>query len=548
MRVSICPVAGLRSLFTGASVLLWLLVSGRIAVGSDNESENNTRVIDSIEIISRNVFDTDDPRYDNFLFHLANSLHIVTRPAIVRRELLLDRGEVFDTSLADESERNLRALPYLFESDISLRTGERGENILMVNTSDKWSTVARASLHRSGRRDDFQFGFEENNLLGYGILMSHDYFVLEDDRDYYQAEIADRRFLGKNLYLDLFYADNPRAGRTSITVGRPYYALSQMWSGRIGFERLNERVDYYLDETLAARDRLRLLSFQVANYYRFGQNDIKYYLMLLYSFTVNDWRGRKFENEDLFPPDVIQPGLPAAGVDSTIHYFQFGLRWQQIHFEKYYRLNRFHKPEDINHGLDVLVSAGYALADHQDNYCLYTLNPQYTYHFYKALLIGGFLGQQWQTSRKTLRRIINLYFRGYLQYNRHHTLATRVSFIYDRLPDPALRLYLDEERGLRGYPIYFDGGEKRLLINLEHRIYTDLELLSAGIGGVLFADIGNIWTRADRFSLDDSELSLGTGLRLGITRSTQAEILRVDVAYAPSLGEWQISVGTGQIF
>ncbi|NMC44955.1 MAG: hypothetical protein GYA46_13635, partial [candidate division Zixibacteria bacterium] len=96
-------------------------------------------IIDSVEIVTENVFDLSDPRYNNFLFHLANHTHVVTRKAKVRRELLLHKGERYDTALAAESIRNLRRLDYLYKSDIGLKTGDRGENILAVTTSDKWT-------------------------------------------------------------------------------------------------------------------------------------------------------------------------------------------------------------------------------------------------------------------------------------------------------------------------------------------------------------------------------------------------------------------------
>ena len=107
---------------------------------------------------------------------------------------------------------------------------------------------------------------------------------------------------------------------------------------------------------------------------------------------------------------------------------------------------------------------------------------------------------------------------------------------------------MDEDNGLRGYPIYFKNGEKRVLINIENRVFSNLEILSVGLGGVVFADIGNIWSRDQSFNFENNNFAFGLGLRFGITRSTEAEIIRLDAAYAPDIKDWQISFGTGQFF
>jgi hypothetical protein len=505
-------------------------------------------IIDSIEIVNENVFNTNDHRYDNFLFRLANNFHFVTKPLVIRRELLLAEGDAFDTSLVNESERNLRSLPYLYKTDIYIRQGENRENILVVNTSDKWSTIVGASFHRSGRRDDYQFGFEENNLLGYGIQMTHDFYILEDDRNYYQGEIIDRRFMGQRLYMDFFYSDNPRAGITTLIFGRPFYQLSQKYSFQIDLSRVSERTDYYLSEFLVARDKLQKNIIDASTQYRIGPDNVKYYFMLFYRFLEVDWQGRIIEKGYEYPAGSDQSVLPELGMDSTHHYMQLGFRWQQINFAKYTRLNRFDKPEDINRGIDFGFTIGQTFHSKNTKHFIASLQPQYTIGLKNFVAITGFLKKWWFNEQDTFRQYINLYFKGYWQYDRNHTLVINTYYLYDKLSDNALRFYLDEDNGLRGYPVYYRSGEKEMIINIENRVFSNVEILSIGLGGAIFADIGNIWDRDTKFSTRNVATAFGIGLRFGITRSTQAEIIRLDAAYAPKLRGWQISFGTGQFF
>jgi hypothetical protein len=46
-----------------------------------------------IRISPRNIFDTGNPNEDKPLFRLANTLHVVTRPEVIRRALLFTSGE-----------------------------------------------------------------------------------------------------------------------------------------------------------------------------------------------------------------------------------------------------------------------------------------------------------------------------------------------------------------------------------------------------------------------------------------------------------------------
>lgn len=500
--------------------------------------------IDSVEIVAEDVFDLENPGYDNFLFRLANKMHIVTRHSVIRRELLLGKGDRFDTALVSESIRNLRRLPYLLKTDIRLDQGQNSKNIMVVNTSDKWTTVGGLSLHRTGGRNDFQIGIEENNLLGYGIFLSNDFMVLEDDRNYYQAEVADKRFLGSEIAMSLFYSDNPRAGQRSVLVSHPYYSLDQKLGGEFNYSTLKRRLDYYVAEDLVARDRFikRALKSQIS--YRIGSCHTKYHFTARYEYTDLDARGMY-----ILDPAAI-PLLPPPSRDSLIHYFQSTIGVQQIKYRVFERLNRFHKSEDVNLGLDARISYGWAYGSGFDEflYQYFSYWPQYTTAFNDNLIIMGFQHQEWYTGEVCLNRRLNLYLKAYSQYHNNQTLAIGIRYLSNRLTNQSNTLYLDEDNGLRGYPAFIFNGEDRLVINIENRFFSDLEILTVGIGGVVFADIGNIWARDRDPIIENMHTAFGAGLRFGVSRSTQGEVIRVDFAYAPKRESWQISIGTGQFF
>lgn len=501
-------------------------------------------IIDSIEIRPGNVFDLSDPTQDNILFRLADRTHVVTRKSVIRRELLVKEGDLYDSALVHESLRNLRSLPYLLYVDIHMEIGSRGEHIMVVETTDKWTAYPRVSYMRSGGRNDIRLGLKESNFLGYGIEMAHRYYILDRDRDYYQTEFSDDRVMNYDYSVYLFYSDNPEAGQVAAVLARPFYSLDQKWGGQLSYSRLRRRLDFYVAQSLSAQERYDRDNYLLQLSYRVGGNSFKYHFTPRYEYAKLRSRGR---NIYVAGVDTL---LPKQAQDTVSHYFEFTLRAQQINYAVFRRINRFYKPEDINLGLDAqaTVGAAYTPGFRRTLYQYAAAWPQYTFAFGPNLCIAGIRGDEWFSEGKKIRRDINSYFIYYGQYHRKNTLAARVSYQSIRLKDKSYTLYLDEDYGVRGYPAYSFNGEDRLLLTLENRYFSDIEILTVGLGAAAFVDIGNIWARDGHPSLRETRYSLGVGLRLGVSRSTHAEVVRFDFAYAPERGKWEISVGTGQYF
>ena len=87
-----------------------------------------------------------------------------------------------------------------------------------------------------------------------------------------------------------------------------------------------------------------------------------------------------------------------------------------------------------------------------------------------------------------------------------------------------------------------------LVINLEDRIFTPLELLWTGIGAAVFADGGYAWKSSEPVSMRDMKWSAGIGLRLGLNKSTGSRVIRLDFARALDGSGYLFSVSTDHIF
>src|SRR5439155_3225906 len=72
----------------------------------------SAQTIDTIVVVNHNIFDLSDDA-PGFLARLANVLHVTTRAGVIRRTLLLNPRDRYDSARVVESERALRGL-YVF--------------------------------------------------------------------------------------------------------------------------------------------------------------------------------------------------------------------------------------------------------------------------------------------------------------------------------------------------------------------------------------------------------------------------------------------------
>ncbi|MDF1692874.1 MAG: hypothetical protein P1U47_10895 [Zhongshania sp.] len=74
--------------------------------------------IDSINIVVKPIFDENNPKESNWLFRLANRLHIPTRKKVIRDDLLFKVGSPIDQNLLNSSERSLNTRRYLNQAKV----------------------------------------------------------------------------------------------------------------------------------------------------------------------------------------------------------------------------------------------------------------------------------------------------------------------------------------------------------------------------------------------------------------------------------------------
>jgi hemolysin activation/secretion protein len=121
----------------------------------------------------------------------------------------------------------------------------------------------------------------------------------------------------------------------------------------------------------------------------------------------------------------------------------------------------------------------------------------------------------------------------------------KAEYTDDIIEDGWPMLFLDENNGLRGYPRNYTLGNRRIIVNIENRFFSGLEILSIDLGAVQFIDFGQSWYADESIKARDILWSVGVGLRFSAEKISNARMMRLDFAYAGELKDWQLSFGVG---
>jgi len=124
-----------------------------------------------VRIDNRNIFDVANEKENGILYRAANALHIRTRAAVVRRQLLFKPGERVTVRLIEETERLMRSNRIFYDVSIVPVGYRDGVVDIEVRTHDTWTLEPGASASRAGGTNKTGFTLRDTNAFGTGILI-----------------------------------------------------------------------------------------------------------------------------------------------------------------------------------------------------------------------------------------------------------------------------------------------------------------------------------------------------------------------------------------
>jgi hypothetical protein len=513
---------------------------------SDLELAALGATVGDIRIRNENIFDIADPREDNWLFRLANRLHVRTRRGTIAGQLLFRSGDPYDRRILDESERILRSNGYLYDARIRPVAYRDGRVDIEVATRDVWTLRPGFSFERKGGRNKTGIDFEERNFLGRGAQI-HLARSSTPERETNSLEIADRRLLNSWWRTGILLSDSDDGRKRSVLLERPFYALDTRWAAGGSFVD-DERID-----TLAARAGVARTFLTRVKFFRFFGG----WSGGLRGGWVRRWTFGVTKDDTRFSLVPGRTGLDAVPGDRLLTYPWIGFEILEDRFEEAKNRDQIERTEDFFLGTRGRAALGYASSGFGSD--------RDAMVFSASLGKGMDAGGRWVltfdgsadgriesgTARNTVAGgAARLYFRLAEKWLSFALLSADRGI---RL-DGDRQLLLGGDNGLRGYPAQYQPGDRRFLLTLEQRFYTPwYPFRLFRLGGALFFDMGRAWGGGfsdvpDRGLLKD----VGAGLRIGNSRSALGNMIHVDVAVPldgdPAIARAQLLVVTKQSF
>lgn len=481
--------------------------------------------IGTIRVEPQNIFDLGDPKESNTFFALANRLHVTTRPAVIERSLLFRPGDRVSRRVIEETERLLRANRSVYDVQIRPVGWHDGVVDLEVVTRDTWTLDLSGRYSRSGGKNTAGIGIVEYNFLGTGVQVGVSQ-TSDPDRDGRQFLLHYGQAFDGWTALHYEEGDYSDGGRRTASVTRPFYALDTRWAAGASWDDWDRTDSVYNAGDEVAQFRHRSEAAEVFGGVSSG---------LVSGWTHRLVAGAKLQDDSYGEePGTVAP-VPLPSDHAVRGPF---LRYEVIE-DRYVKLrnrDQIARPEFFEKGFNATLEVTRAAESWGSSRSawLYTASAArgFTLPWQHDLFATVRAQRQVASTGHALARA------GFsLRY--YAPQGPRASFFAglsgDRQGDGAQapdQLLLGGDNGLRGYPLRYQGGNRRALLTLEQRYYSDWYLFRlARVGAAAFYDVGRAWGGPNRNVANGGWLSdVGVGLRLSFDRASFGNVLHLDVA------------------
>ena len=495
------------------------------------------QVIDTIVVVNHNVFSAggDGP---GFVARLANALHVTTRAGVIRRELLIDPGQPYDSARVVESERALRALSVfrLVQLD-TVRLG--GRLALRVETADGWSTKPQATFSSAGGSATWSLGLVEENLVGTATQLTATY-TSTPDRTSLEFQYQGPHLLWRRDALLLGYK-NLSDGRLGLwSYGVPFVQTAARWSLVTDGETADQRVLSFDADTLFRTIQRRAVRVGLAGGVAL-QATSRGYVRLL---AGAQWRREDFAPETtlIFPRSetgALGVGLEVAHTRfRVVHHFDTYGRREDLDLSQRLRVGAWVAPRAFGYpadraGVGPLVE-GQGSAVWPEGFVVLRGRAHGVYA--PAGLDSGLVqGSLTIASQNLARQTAVVHLEG--------------GWLRRAKPGAEFDLWRDQN-GPRLFGAHQLTGTRMVWLAVEHRILVKDDLWGLlGVGVAPFLDYGGAWYANERAREGGD---VGLSLRLGPTRATYGEVSELAVGYRFGEGfgnkHWAVTIRKGITF
>jgi len=483
-------------------------------------------MIGTISIFNESIFDLDDPEENKALYRLANKVHITTRPNVIQQQLLFHQGDELSPRVLEETERILRSNRYIQDAKIEAVRQENGVVDVSVRTTDVWTLMPRISLSRSGGQNNTGIGLKEVNLLGTGMEVEALY-KSDVDRDSTIFKLVDRH-LGDSWYsLSTAFASNSDGYTALVDLKKPFYSLDSTGAHGLSFFNNRQIVSLYDRGEVQSQYDHQANSYEVFRGWSAGLN---------HGWTKRYTAGLAYDEDRFSAYDNSDAPMSIVPDDRKFVYPFIGVELLQDKFEKTENLDQIDRTEDRYLGSRVSARIGAARSAFGSDRDAWLINAAAQTGFGSAKKNSLVLATNLATrveKEGAQNFSINVNARYFKRQSDKRLFYASLSGTFGYNLDIDNQVLLGGDNGLRGYPLRFQSGDKRALLTLEQRFFTDwYPFRLFRVGGAVFFDAGRAWGRSAVSEKDNGLLKdIGFGLRIGNNRSGLGRVTHIDLAF-----------------
>lgn len=480
--------------------------------------------------------------------NLVAAVHTTTHPDVIRRFLLLKVGDSCTELRRADSERILRAQPFIAEASVRMVQRPNGDNILEVRTSDEVALVLGVAATTASPQVRF-VRLGDANLNGQGIYAAADWRDGKAFRDGYGGKFVDNQLFGRPYTFTATGHVTPLGSEWNSDAVHPFYTDIQRiaWRARAG--ATDDYAQFRNDDSSSHSLRVRRNYFDVGGIIRLGPPG----RLSLFGASISGDDERPNREPVLITDNGFAPDTSTQLVNRyTDHRIArvnalWGIR--DLGFARVAGYDALTGTQDLAVGFQLGTMFGRSLS---------VLGSRDDDIFMSGDLYIGAVGHnnalrvqaqsegrrdngagRWDGLLTSARAV------EYFKLKPAHTTTLSVEFSGGwRQRIPFSLTLSDPNGGLRGFYGSDTPGGQRIVTRLDNRVFVGRPWNIADIGVGAFGDAGRLWHGDIPYGVTTPiHASVGVSL-MGAVPVRSARIWRVDLAYAvrPELGGHRFEV------
>ena len=425
----------------------------------------------------------------NWLEKEGNSIHITTRQKVISNQLLFKPNDKLDAFKLSESERLIRANPYITDARIIVAEDDCDDSVdVIVWAQDIFSISGGAGANPAAHNGTMSLN--DQNFLGFGNNFTNKFWydpVLYHPPLRYEGNYTISNIERSHISSNFFFSDVNNGHTYQITLNRPFFSSIVKWAG--GYNELwHDQVYTSTDgKTATAVSTLNDVWAGYAFNSRIAGKDAvnkTQYFICARAMLLN------YIDRPYFPvPDKLD--------DNRTYLISTGVSYRDYYKDNF--IFSYGKTEDVPVGNILSYTAGVNIFEGQQRFytsvklskAAHITNVGY---IQGSIEPGGFYyANSWNQSVIALQALFFTEVENLGRWKIRQYLSSKLTLGYKR--DSGELLILNDGSGLRGTTLPYTG-TKKFTTNYEADMFAPKTILGFRTVLVFFADIGMLSNQA----------------------------------------------------